>query len=121
MDKFRVFSHSAGEERGLTEAAPAPRRPPVPAVNDELIRILCDVRIEIVHQHPHRGFLMPAFTTQVGPARRANGPSRTGGSFPAHKSSNAPARIFWATRAMSPDRARSAVSGLATSLTRLKA
>src|SRR4029077_893401 len=98
-----------------------PRRPTGPAVNDELVRILCDIPIEIVHQHPHRGFLMPAFATQVAPARRANGPSRTGGSLPAHKSLNAPARIFSASRAMSPESDRSAASGLATSLTSLNA
>src|SRR2546430_16250267 len=81
------------------------------AVNNQLIRIFCDVRIEIVHQHSHGGLLMPAFATQFIAARRMNH------SFPAHKLSNAPARIFSASRAMSPDNDRSPVSRDATCLT----
>jgi hypothetical protein len=37
-----------------------------------LIRILCDLGIEIVHQHPHCRFLMPAFARPLVAARRVN-------------------------------------------------
>src|SRR5205085_12652493 len=48
---------------------------------------------------------------ELAAARRANH------SSPAHKSSNAPARTFSASRAMSPDSDRSVVSGGAICLT----
>ena len=35
--------------------------PPRSTVDDELLRILRNFFVEVVHQHPHRGFLMPAF------------------------------------------------------------
>ena len=37
-----------------------------------VVRILGDLRIEIVHQHPQRGFLMPAFAAEFTAARRAD-------------------------------------------------
>jgi hypothetical protein len=37
-----------------------------------LIGIFCDVRIEIVHQHPHRRFLMPPFADEFTAARRVD-------------------------------------------------
>jgi hypothetical protein len=33
------------------------------AIDDELIRLLGNVRIEVVHQAPQRGFLVPTFAT----------------------------------------------------------
>ena len=40
------------------------------AVHDELIRILCDLRIEVVHQHAQRGLLLPALAADLGAAGR---------------------------------------------------
>jgi hypothetical protein len=48
------------------------------AIHNELIRILGDIRIEIVHEHSHGSFLMPAF---AGPLAAARGMDD---SFPAH-------------------------------------
>src|SRR6058998_2165354 len=41
------------------ERRPIPRGLPGAAVDDEILRALCDVRVEIVHQHSQRGFLHP--------------------------------------------------------------
>ena len=90
---------------------PTPRRPSGAAVNDQAVRRLRDVRIEIVHQHPQRGFLMPAFAACSAAARRAND------SFPAHNFScslsNSPARIAAAIALISDESARSCVNGAA--------
>ena len=56
-----------GVERG-----PAARRAPGAAVHDESIRVLGDLRIEVVHEHPERRLLAPAATAQLGPSRRAD-------------------------------------------------
>src|SRR5262245_50663256 len=50
---------------------PAARGPAGPAVYDEIPRILRHVLIEVVHQHPHGGFLMPAFAGDGSAPRRA--------------------------------------------------
>ena len=55
------------------ERIPAPCRPPGPAVDDEVVGILGDLGIEVVHQHPERGFLRPPTTGQLGAARRTDG------------------------------------------------
>ncbi len=52
---------------------PTPRRPPRSAVDDEVLRPLGDVRVEVVHEHAHRSFLLPAFANDGVSARRANG------------------------------------------------
>src|SRR6184192_4672054 len=85
------------------------------AVHDQLIWILRYVWVEIVHQHPHCGFLMPVFAGALAAAWRADD------SFSAHDFSSSPSksprRIASATRAMSPESARSCVSGGAISRT----
>src|SRR5437016_2216060 len=106
-----VVLQIAQRTHDCVECFPAPRCPTGPAINNQLVRIFGDVGIEIVHQHPHGGFLVPAFATQLVAARR------TDNSSSAHKSSNAPAWIFSATRAMSPDNGRSFVNAGATCLT----
>ena len=87
------------------ERFPTPRRPAGSTVNDQLVRILRHVRIEIVHQHPERGLLMPAFAALLRATRRANH------SFRAHifsvSLSNSPSRIAAATRSISSDSERS--------------
>ena len=44
------------------------------AVDDELVRVLCDLRVEVVLQHPQRGLLRPAEGVQRVSAKGANGP-----------------------------------------------
>ncbi len=45
---------------------------PRPAVDDQVLGLLGDFGIEIVHQHAQRGFLLPAFAGKRGAARRAH-------------------------------------------------
>ena len=55
------------------ERLPAARRPPRAAVDDEVVGVLGHVGIEVVHQHPHRGFLVPAQAGDGGAGGRGNG------------------------------------------------
>ena len=55
------------------EGGPRPRRASGPAVDDEVIRVLGDLRVEVVHEHPERGFLRPAAAGHLGAARGADG------------------------------------------------
>ena len=56
-----------------SNASQRPRRPAGPAVDDEVVRVLGDLRVEVVHEHPERGFLLPAAAGQLGAARGADG------------------------------------------------
>ena len=42
------------------------------SVDDQLIGFLGNLGIQVVHQHPERSFLMPTFTGNFAPTRRAN-------------------------------------------------
>ena len=55
------------------EAFPVARRPADAAIDHEFARLLGDVGVEVVHQHPHRGFGQPGFRGDLGPAGRADG------------------------------------------------
>src|SRR4029077_14083917 len=111
-EKRFVIFHFVQRANNCVESFPTPRGATCSAVNDQLIGIFCDVRIEIVHQHPHRRFLMPPF------ARAFTAPRRVDDSLSTHElfasESKSPWRIASATRAMSPDKARSCVRGGAT-------
>ena len=39
------------------------------AVDDELVGMLGDLRVDVVHQHPHGGFLRPCLAGELGAAR----------------------------------------------------
>ena len=54
------------------EALPVPRRPPDAAIDDELMRLLRDLRIEVVHQHAQRRLGEPALRRDLGAAGRAD-------------------------------------------------
>jgi hypothetical protein len=41
-------------------------------VNDQLVRLLGDLRIQVIHQHPEGGFLMPTFAGNLAASGRAN-------------------------------------------------
>ena len=68
---FVVFEF-AQRANDCIESFPTPRGATCSTVNNELIGIFCDVRIEIVHQHPHGGFLVPAFAGAFTAARRVD-------------------------------------------------
>ena len=55
------------------ERVPRARGSPGPAVDDEVVRVLGDLGIEVVHEHAQRGFLLPAAAGQLGAARGADG------------------------------------------------
>ena len=50
------------------EALPVARGAADAAIDDQFVRPLGDVGIEIVHQHPHRRFGQPAFGAERGSA-----------------------------------------------------
>ena len=58
-------------------ALPVPRRLPPSAVDDQLLGSLRHGGIQVVHQHPKRGLLVPPFTGDGGAARGGNS-SRVG-------------------------------------------
>ena len=56
------------------EGVPAARRPARAAVDDELVGVLGDLGVEVVHQHPHGRLLRPALAAQGRPARGTDRP-----------------------------------------------
>ncbi len=82
LDKQRLVRSETAERRDdRVEGLPVARRPADAAIDDELVRPLGDVGIEVVHQHPQRRFGQPALCADLGPARRADDPHvvETGG------------------------------------------
>ena len=61
------------------ERVPGPRRPARSPVDHEVVRPLRDLRVEVVHQHPHRRLLLPATAGEL------ISPGRVDGSRPAHR------------------------------------
>jgi hypothetical protein len=53
-------------------AGPVARRFACPAIDHQVVRPLGHFRIQVVHQHAQRGFLLPALTGDGAAARRAN-------------------------------------------------
>ena len=60
------------------ERLPVSRRFSRAAVDDEVVGTFGDVGVEIVHEHPQRRFLRPAFAGQRHASRRANDASGGG-------------------------------------------
>ena len=42
------------------------------SVHDQVVRVLRDLRVEVIHEHPQGGFLLPALAGQVRAARRTD-------------------------------------------------
>src|ERR1022692_1706274 len=51
---------------------PTPRRPTGSAVHNKVLRTLGNFLVEVVHEHAHGGFLLPAFASDRVAAGRAN-------------------------------------------------
>jgi hypothetical protein len=66
-----IFEIAQGPDNRV-ESFPAPRGATGSAVNDEPVRGFGYIRIEIVHQHPHGRFLVPAFAASLDSARCVN-------------------------------------------------
>ena len=103
-----VSSSSSVAQRAhdRVERLPRARRPAGAAVDDEVVRALGDLGVEVVHQHPQRGLLRPALAGQLGAARRAD--RRAARSSPAPRS---PPRRRRAARPSRPARSAAASSG----------
>src|SRR5262249_20893041 len=76
-----VVSQLAEGPHDRVERVPGARRPAAAPVDDELIGVLGDFRIEVVHQHPQGGLLLPS------PAGELGAPWGAHLSRPAHRSS----------------------------------
>ena len=50
----------------LVKILPCPRRPTDAAVNHQFMRVFRHIRVQVVHQHPHRGLGQPAFRGDLG-------------------------------------------------------
>src|SRR5215510_11788562 len=69
--RFVVIQIAQAAHDGV-EAPPVAGRLARAAVNDQVVRALGDIRVEVVHQHPHRGLLRPALATDLTAARRSD-------------------------------------------------
>ncbi len=70
------------------ERLPAAGRAARAAVDDEVVGVLGDLGVEVVHQHPQHGLLLPAAGGQLGAARGADGAragDRRAGSLGRHR------------------------------------
>src|SRR5205814_6518953 len=67
----------------LLEVSPVAAPAAVPAVDDEVVAALGDLRVEVVHHHPERGLLGPAEAGELGSAGGAD----RAGARQAHSSS----------------------------------
>src|SRR5215472_9976056 len=98
--RFVVFEFTQ-QTNDCIESFPASRGATSSAVDHQLIGIFRDFGIEIVHQHPHRRFLMPAFARAFITTRRLYN------SFSTHEliapQSKSPRRMASATWAISPE------------------
>ena len=74
------------------ERLPRPRRAAGPAVDDEVVGVLGDLRVEVVHEHPEGRFLLPAAAAQLAPARRADGACADGAHGLGHRGGRLPPR-----------------------------
>ena len=57
---------------GLVETFPVPRRLADAAIDDQFLRALRDLRVEVVHQHPQGRFRRPALGRDLGAPGAAN-------------------------------------------------
>jgi hypothetical protein len=66
-----VLQAAQGVDDGVV-AVPVARRLARPAVDDELLGLLGHLGIEVVHEHPEGGLLVPALAGELGAARGAD-------------------------------------------------
>ena len=78
QQRFVVFQLAQASHDGM-EGGPIPRGAPGSAVDDQILRFLRHVRIEVVHQHPQRGLLLPAFARDLAVPRGARMVGREAG------------------------------------------
>jgi hypothetical protein len=71
QQRLVVFEHGQRAHDRVIRC-PVARRLAGSAVDDQIVGPFSDVRIQIVHQHPQRGFLLPPFAGERGASRRAD-------------------------------------------------
>jgi len=64
---------------------PAARGAPGSAIDDEVFGAFGDFLVEVIHEHAHGGFLLPAFAGDLVAARGANRSGRLGQGFDGHE------------------------------------
>lgn len=70
-ESFVIFERAKGRDDGV-ETFPIARGLSGAAVDDEIIGMLGDVGIEIIHEHAQGGFLLPTFAGKLRAAWRAD-------------------------------------------------
>ena len=71
QQRLVVFQFAQASHDGV-ERWPVARGAPGAAVDDELFGLFGDVGVEVVHEHPQSGFLLPAFARDFKAPRRAD-------------------------------------------------
>ena len=71
-----------GDDR--VERVPAARRAAGSAVHDQVVGILGHLGVEVVHQHPQRGFLLPSLAGELGASRGSDGAGTAAGANGRH-------------------------------------
>jgi hypothetical protein len=71
QQRFIVAERFQGAHQGV-KRRPVARRAAGAAIDDQFVRVLGHIGIEIVVQHAQRRFLVPAMATQGGAARGAD-------------------------------------------------
>ena len=105
LDEQRlVVGQPAQLANDRVERRPAARRPAGAPVDHQGVRVLGDLRIEVVHQHPQDGFLLPAATRDLRATRCADrsraGQGMTGRRAHGGESTPRVDRVGYARRAM---------------------
>ena len=65
QQRFVILKAFQGRNDGVI-ASPITRCFAGSAVNNQVVRLFSYIRIQVVHQHPQRRFLVPAFAVQCG-------------------------------------------------------
>src|SRR5713226_8822466 len=87
-----VVRQSSQRLHNRMKTFPIPRRFSRSAVHHQIFRLLRHLRIQIVHQHPQRRFLLPPLAGNLRPPRRAKWPLRQ--SRFRHRPRHCPAHEF---------------------------
>ena len=71
-EKCFVILEPAKRLDDCVERFPVSRSFSCSAIDNQILRSFSHVRVEVVHQHPERRFLLPRFAGDLGPSERAD-------------------------------------------------
>ncbi len=78
LDEKRLLGPELSQARDdRVISSPAARRLASAPVDDQLVGMLGDIGVEVVHQHAHRRFLRPAFARELAAVRCTHGARST--------------------------------------------